>query len=59
MLKRIMNVALVLVLALCVPLLFMGIKGVETFFMFLASGLAAVAAFNYIFFGKFTLWHKD
>lgn len=48
-----------LVLALCAPLLFMGIKGIQIFFMFLVAGLAAVAALNYIFFGKLTLWHRE
>lgn len=59
MLKRTMNVLLVLVLAFCAPLLFMGNKATETFLIFLAAGLAAVGALNYIFFGKLTLWHKD
>jgi hypothetical protein len=54
-----MNVALMMVLALCIPFLFMGTKGVETFFIFLTAGLAAVAALNYIFFSNLTLWHRD
>lgn len=63
MLKRTMNVLLVLVLAFCVPILFTGSKtdteAVKTFLLFLGFGVAAVGAVNYIFFGKLTLWHRD
>jgi hypothetical protein len=57
-----MNVAFVIVLAFCMPILFSSRAGSETittFLLFLGFGLAAVGALNYIFFGKLTLWRRD
>ena len=62
MLKRIMNVAFVIVLAFSIPILFSsraGSEAITTFLLFLGVGLVAVGALNYIFFGKLTLWHRD
>ncbi len=60
MLKRIMNVALVIVLAFSIPILFSSnADAITSFLIFLGFGLAPVAGLNYILFGKLTLWHKD